>query len=64
MNNLAYKIAIASLAIGLVSTSPGAQPTVSRYFITRSVPAHDFSQTGSVKNARANQPLQLRAGLL
>ena len=29
MNNLAYKIAIGLLAIGLVSTSPGAQPTVS-----------------------------------
>ena len=29
MNNLAYKTAIGLLAIGLVSTSPGAQPTVS-----------------------------------
>ena len=29
MNNLAYKIAIGLLAIGLVSTTPGALPTVS-----------------------------------
>jgi hypothetical protein len=63
MNNLAYKIAIG--LVGLATEHKSGCPTNSeRHFITRSIPAHHFSQTRSVKNTGAIQLAAERAGVL